>query len=137
MQEEGTPISEGEKEDRHSPVEDGSAETLVQELTKQLQAGLRIIEPIPEEKEEDLEASNAHLTTEQPQIGPVGGEQQQPEVEEESKTLTKDTTTNADHSLATENEAIKIQGGVKEVDTITQVLGEVIANRRQAQASIS
>ena len=133
LQDRSTLSGEEEKEDCHSPVENGSAETLVQEVAKQLQVGLRIIEPIPEEQEEDLEASNNHLVTKQSWIGPVGGEHQ-PELED-SKTPTNKDATEENQAGTTENDANESKTGLKEVDTISRVLGEVIAKRKQVQAS--
>ena len=115
-------------------MEDNSAQTLVQEVAKQLQVGLRIIEPIPEEREEDLEASNGHrTTTEQPRVELIGKEQG-PETEDSDTLTKKDMATG--QASATENEpTYSSNTGLKEVDTINRVLGEVIAKRKETQAT--
>ena len=102
-------------------------------MAKQLQVGLRIIEPIPEEQEEDLEASNGHLHVqmEQPRVEPIGGEQEHKM--EDSDTPTNKETTEQDQGRTTENDTTEIKMGLKEVDTITRVLGEVIAKRKHTQ----
>ena len=134
LQERSTSIDEEDKEDRHSPVEDDSAQALVQEVAKQLQVGLRIIEPIPEEREEDLEASNGHqTTTEPPRVEPVG-EEQGPEMED-SDALTKKDIATTGQASAMENEPTDGNAGLKEGDTINRVLGEVIAKRKETQAT--
>lgn len=113
-------------------MEEDSAETLVQEVAKQLQVGLRIIEPIPEEREEDLEASNGHPMMEHSRTGPVGGEQQ-PQVPEEASTSStnEETTKERVQREIKESTPHKSKSRLKEMDTIDHVLGEVIAKREQ------